>query len=110
MSAALKFLFPGALASLLLFNLSGRVEAAPPWGSPPPLTYPSAGPQIDLRTTQGVQLALATLGYNPGPIDGFYGPLTFAAVTRFQQDRGLIVDGIAGPQTRAELHYCLYGY
>lgn len=52
-------------------------------------------------------------GYNPGPIDGIYGPKTKAAVRRFQQDcnrtmitpgqacanRKLIEDGIVGKQT-----------
>src|SRR5689334_20787386 len=112
MFAPLRSLVPGALAVALLCNLPGRADAyPPPWGPPAPApSYPAVGAEIDLRTTQGVQLALATLGYNPGPIDGFYGPLTYLAVTKFQQDNGLIVDGIAGLQTRAQLHFRLYGY
>jgi peptidoglycan DL-endopeptidase CwlO len=35
--------------------------------------------------------------------DGEYGPITRAAVRQFQQSRGLIVDGIAGPQTLGAL-------
>ena len=35
--------------------------------------------------------------------DGEYGPITRAAVRRFQQSRGLLVDGIAGPQTLGAL-------
>jgi peptidoglycan hydrolase-like protein with peptidoglycan-binding domain len=35
-----------------------------------------------------VQQALYRLGYDPGPVDGIFGPLTRAAIHRFQQDIG----------------------
>ncbi|MEB3337937.1 MAG: peptidoglycan-binding protein [Leptolyngbyaceae bacterium] len=50
-----------------------------------------------------LQLNLKNAGYDPGPIDGIYGGTTEYAVRRFQQDRGLIVDGIVGPATEAAL-------
>ena len=50
-----------------------------------------------------VQTCLRQLGYDPGPIDGIKGPLTTAAVTAFQRDRGLVPDGIIGPLTQAAL-------
>lgn len=37
------------------------------------------------------------------PADGVFGTHTLAAVRNFQQDKGLAVDGIAGPQTRTAL-------
>jgi hypothetical protein len=49
-----------------------------------------------------LQVALVNLGYDL-PIDGRYGPLTEAAVVDFQVRNSLIVDGVAGRQTRAAL-------
>ncbi len=46
-----------------------------------------------------LQQALECLGYYSGTIDGDYGAGTVAAVTRFQQKRGLKADGIAGNGT-----------
>ncbi|MEM5817142.1 MAG: peptidoglycan-binding domain-containing protein, partial [Desulfitobacterium hafniense] len=50
-----------------------------------------------------LQKKLASLGYVVGKVDGVYGSKTKAAVTRFQKERGLKVDGIAGAQTIKEL-------
>jgi len=46
-----------------------------------------------------LQEALRDAGFDPGPIDGDFGPMTRAAVLAFQQARGLDVDGVVGPQT-----------
>jgi peptidoglycan hydrolase-like protein with peptidoglycan-binding domain len=46
-----------------------------------------------------LQRRLRQLGVRPGPVDGFYGPLTQSAVERFQQRHGLAVDGIVGRKT-----------
>src|SRR5690606_1548478 len=53
-----------------------------------------------------LQTALSAAGY-PLDIDGAYGPLTAAAVARFQRDHGLTVDGIAGPATLGALRGAL---
>jgi DNA invertase Pin-like site-specific DNA recombinase len=49
-----------------------------------------------------VQRVLHDRGYSLGRpgVDGRFGPLTDAAVRRFQADSGLAVDGIVGAQTR----------
>jgi peptidoglycan hydrolase-like protein with peptidoglycan-binding domain len=47
-----------------------------------------------------VQRKLRRLGWQPGPVDGLYGPRTKAAVTRLQVAARIGVDGVVGPQTR----------
>lgn len=49
------------------------------------------------------QQRLLVWGFNPGPLDGIRGPLTIAAIKKFQKARGLVVDGIVGVQTRPAL-------
>src|SRR6187200_796480 len=48
---------------------------------------------------RALQRRLRTRGIDPGPVDGRFGPLTEAAVRRFQSARGLAADGIVGPRT-----------
>ena len=50
-----------------------------------------------------IQQALKAAGFDPGPLDGKYGPKTMAAVSAFQQSKGLKVDSIVGPQTLGAL-------
>lgn len=51
----------------------------------------------------GVQVALRAHGLYRGPVDGILGPQTDRAVRAFQRRRGLHVDGVTGPRTRAKL-------
>lgn len=46
-----------------------------------------------------LQRRLADLGYYNGPISGYYGELTEAAVSDFQESQGLTVDGVVGSGT-----------
>ncbi len=55
-----------------------------------------------MNVTQ-LQTRLQALGFDPGPIDGAMGRRTMAAIIAFQQSRGLVADGIAGPATLAAL-------
>lgn len=61
--------------------------------------YGSRGEEV-----REIQARLAALGYYNGSIDGIYGVHTKNAVKRFQQDRNLTVDGIAGEKTLAALN------
>lgn len=68
------------------------------WQSPQAIEtlskYGSTGAEVT-----AIQQTLKDWGLYDGPVNGTYGPLTQAAVKRFQQIKGLQVDGIAGPQT-----------
>jgi len=48
----------------------------------------------------GVQVALYRHGYYKGSIDGVSGPMTKAAIRKFQKDKGLAPDGVVGSRTR----------
>ncbi len=61
------------------------------------LAYSAYGSRGD--EVREIQTRLAALGYYGGTIDGIYGTGTKKAVQKFQQDRGLTADGIAGKQT-----------
>lgn len=67
-------------------------------GPRPTLYWGMSGPNVWL-----VQQRLSWWGYYNGPLDGWYGPATWAAVRRFQWLNGLAVDGVVGPETYAAL-------
>lgn len=50
-----------------------------------------------------LQQKLTELGFDPGGVDGAFGPSTKAAVIAFQQSEGLSDDGIAGTDTLGAL-------
>ena len=54
-----------------------------------------------------LQALLSFLGFDPGPADGVYGPMTTAAVTSFQEAHDLAIDGVLGPRTEETLREIL---
>jgi peptidoglycan hydrolase-like protein with peptidoglycan-binding domain len=58
----------------------------------------SIGPAVQL-----LQLALNRAGFGPLETDGIFGPLTEAALRRFQSARGILSDGVAGRETHRAL-------
>lgn len=50
-----------------------------------------------------VQAKLRAFGFDPGPIDGDFGPATEQAVLAFQAAKGLTADGVVGLQTSGAL-------
>lgn len=75
-----------------------RTEPAAPVSRPPVLRYGDRGPEVER-----LQRLLADRGYEPGPVDGIFGPLTRSAVLRAQSALELAVDGIVGRQTLSAL-------
>ncbi len=65
-----------------------------------PLLQKGAGPAGVIGVhVQAFQSLLNVKGHNPVSVDGDFGSVTEAAVTEYQSDRGLLVDGIVGKQT-----------
>lgn len=52
---------------------------------------------------KALQSALNSLGFSCGTVDGIFGNKTKAGVIAFQTAKGIAVDGIVGPETRATL-------
>ncbi|MFN8032793.1 MAG: peptidoglycan-binding domain-containing protein [Mycobacterium sp.] len=56
-----------------------------------------------------VQEALAVLGYDPGKLDGVFGPITGDAVSAFKTDQGLSpTDPVVGPGTSTALDNAMF--
>jgi len=59
--------------------------------------------KAETASVKTLQRTLRRLGWQPGPVDGLFGPRTEAAVLRFQHNARVAVDGIVGPQTSRAL-------
>lgn len=69
--------------------------------------YPNVLKRGDAGTVvQEMQAKLNALGYYCGKTDGYFGENTFNMVVKFQEDKKLLVDGEAGPETLGALLNC----
>lgn len=78
-------------------------SASPIKINPPAAVYAINAPNMDEAVITRIQEALAEKGYDPGEIDGEFGPNTQTAVLRFQEAEGMVVDGAVGPETAEAL-------
>ena len=78
-------------------------------GSPVPVPTPKhtiyrlTTPLMTGSTVKKIQEALQARRFDPGLMDGIFGPHTQAAVIAFQLESGLVGDGEVGPITEAAL-------
>jgi peptidoglycan hydrolase-like protein with peptidoglycan-binding domain len=84
--------------SALASDLAAAVTPPPDSPTPSVLKMGVRGPAV-----RDLQKALLGAGHDPGPADGIFGARTHLAVVSYQTVRGLVVDGIVGPQTRRAL-------
>lgn len=69
------------------------------WGRLAPDTIQNGSRGTGVRLLQSILRESANPQWDPGKVDGIFGPLTEAAVKNFQTDLALKVDGIVGPVT-----------
>ena len=98
----------GATTSTLTFIApSTSKPATPPTTTLPPVkeTEFLMQPGSDGMAVVGLQEKLKANGYDPGEIDGKYGPAVQAAVRAFQRVNDLAGDGVVGPLTLAAFEH-----
>jgi N-acetylmuramoyl-L-alanine amidase len=95
----ISFDFERFLAGLKGVAMKPSQEEAP--------SAPVPQPAVALDTWLERQKALKQLGYDPGQIDGVFGPATKEALRAFQAYHGLTSDGIWGPRTLAAMRQAL---
>lgn len=89
----------GVLVPWIRYKAGDPTVVAPP-SSP---VYRLKRPMMHGPKVKEIQRALKGLGFDPGPIDGFYGRMAASAVAAFQSVSGVVSDGQAGPVTMALL-------
>jgi peptidoglycan hydrolase-like protein with peptidoglycan-binding domain len=90
-------------------NFIAPSTSVPPTGSTAPTTTVPPAKETTFLVQPGdenlfvvqIQSRLKADGYDPGPIDGQYGPAVQAAVRAFQRVNDLDGDGVVGPLTMA---------
>jgi putrescine transport system substrate-binding protein len=62
---------------------------------------------VEREKVKASQEALKKLGYEPGPLDGKFGPATLASIEVFQQDTGMKIDGLLSRNTHDSIQRAL---
>jgi peptidoglycan hydrolase-like protein with peptidoglycan-binding domain len=78
-----------ALAVVLVLAAASPAAAAGTAG----IQLAQAPAAIETAQARGIQRELSAHGYRPGPVDGIVGRQTRAAISAYQRDAGLAVDG-----------------
>ena len=104
---AVKRRFPGTiyaelagvqLAKLAETDTAGVVPGAEPSAQPPATPQPTeeqlpverdSSLGLSLEELRRVQVGLSVLGFSPGPLDGKFGPRTWAAIGAYRKEKGL---------------------
>lgn len=116
LAGAAAVLAGGALVGGLMFGLGGAGSAPSAAPAPAPAAHtvvihdttrtvtpaPQPKPQPSAAVST-LQEELGSLNYYNGPIDGFSGPQTVAAITYLQRDAHLPQTGVMDAATRAAL-------
>ena len=76
----------------------------PIWDDKSSSSSPPAANPASTNLTSNVQAGLARLGYDPGPVDGRYGPKTKTAIESYQADNGLLTDGLVTSELAAHIN------
>lgn len=89
-------------------TVAGPAGATPSPSAGGSASVPSTGSGLLRIGSRGaavlsLQRWLKERGFNPGALDGIFGPKTAGAVRAFQKAAGIKVDGIVGPQTRGAM-------
>jgi hypothetical protein len=95
------------IRDLVIEILNGQGRPIPPpsggGGYQPPVQDGMLQEGMSGGIVKMLQELLFGMGYDVGELDGEFGPQTRAGVEALQRDKGLVVDGIAGPATMAAI-------
>src|SRR6266446_4353427 len=64
-----------------------------------PMSLPFLQQGNEGPVVSALQLALAALGFDVGPVDGMFGDATVSAVTQFQESQGVAASGTVDDAT-----------
>jgi peptidoglycan hydrolase-like protein with peptidoglycan-binding domain len=95
--------FSSSLSAARIQTLAAWVAGVAGSPSAAATTGGATPPGMTATEVRRIQAALARLGYFHHAVTGYYGPVTIAAVRRFQRAAGLKPDGVWGPQSQAAL-------